>query len=105
MLSAVQFHSYVRIGTQKVDLELSEPVECNRQGRVERETAPSFRQRLQSPKQKRFRGAPGTVRALGVWEHGPGGMHEQRRKWCVDAISNEPSHAARVITLPDRIRR
>jgi hypothetical protein len=30
-------------------------------------------------------------------------VHEQRRQRSVDAVSNQPSHASGVITLPDGI--
>ena len=42
---------------------------------------------------------------LGVFRHGPGGVHEQARHRRVDAVSYEPSHATGVIAFPDRIGR
>lgn len=43
MLAAVQLHSHAGIGTQKVDFECSETVQCDRQRSVDAETALGLR--------------------------------------------------------------
>ena len=103
VLSAVEFDGYARVGAQQVDLKCSEAVERDRQRHVDAEPSIRLPQRVQSSVEEGLRCTSCSRYTFGVFWHQPRGVHEQARQRCVDAVSNEPSHASGVVALPDGI--
>ena len=94
VLNSVEFNGNLGVSAQKIDFERAEPVERDGETRVQLETVPSLRQRVETPIQERFGGASRSRSALGIGRRKPRNVHEQTGERTVDAIPDKAAYTS-----------
>src|SRR6266404_1640550 len=103
MLGAVDLNDEPRICAKEIDFHSAAAVERNGQVGVELKSSPCLPQRFETSIEERLGSTSRAINAFGLRRNRTSGGHEQVRERHVNSVTNEPTHAGRVVPFPERI--